>query len=63
VKRLGVLISGRGSNFEAIADQIDAGALEAEIALVISKRAVSRPSVFPRRASTAKFTTVFCSTN
>jgi phosphoribosylglycinamide formyltransferase-1 len=39
VKRLGVLISGRGSNFEAIADQIDAGALEAEIAVVISNRA------------------------
>jgi phosphoribosylglycinamide formyltransferase 1 len=39
VKRLGILISGRGSNFEAIADQIDAGALEAEIAVVISNRA------------------------
>jgi phosphoribosylglycinamide formyltransferase 1 len=39
VKRLGVLISGRGSNFEAIADQIDVGALEAEIAVVISNRA------------------------
>jgi phosphoribosylglycinamide formyltransferase 1 len=39
VKRLGMLISGRGSNFEAIADQIDAGALEAEIAVVISNRA------------------------
>jgi phosphoribosylglycinamide formyltransferase 1 len=39
VKRLGVLISGRGSNFEAIADQIDAGAMEAEIAVVISSRA------------------------
>jgi phosphoribosylglycinamide formyltransferase 1 len=38
VKRLGVLISGRGSNFEAIADQINAGALEAEIAVVISNR-------------------------
>jgi phosphoribosylglycinamide formyltransferase 1 len=38
VKRLGVLISGRGSNFEAIADQIDVGALEAEIAVVISNR-------------------------
>ncbi len=36
--RLGVLISGRGSNFEAIADQIDAGRLDAEIAVVISSR-------------------------
>jgi phosphoribosylglycinamide formyltransferase-1 len=38
VTRLGVLISGRGSNFEAIADQIDAGRLDAEIAVVISSR-------------------------
>lgn len=39
MKRLGVLISGRGSNFEAIAEQIEAGKLEAEIAVVISSRA------------------------
>lgn len=39
MNRLGVLISGRGSNFEAIADQIAAGMLEAEIAMVISNRA------------------------
>jgi phosphoribosylglycinamide formyltransferase-1 len=38
VKRLAVLISGRGSNFEAISDQIAAGALEAEIAVVVSNR-------------------------
>jgi phosphoribosylglycinamide formyltransferase 1 len=38
LKRLAVLISGRGSNFEAIAEQIAAGALEAEIAVVISNR-------------------------
>lgn len=37
-KRLAILISGRGSNFEAIADAIDAGRLEAEIAIVISNR-------------------------
>jgi phosphoribosylglycinamide formyltransferase-1 len=36
MKRLGVLISGRGSNFEAIADSIDAGRIDAEIAIVIS---------------------------
>ena len=36
MKRLGVLISGRGSNFEAIADSIDAGRINAEIAIVIS---------------------------
>jgi phosphoribosylglycinamide formyltransferase-1 len=35
-RRLGVLLSGRGSNFEAIADRIAAGRLDAEIALVIS---------------------------
>jgi phosphoribosylglycinamide formyltransferase-1 len=38
VKRLGILISGRGSNFQAIADSIDAGRLPAEIAVVISNR-------------------------
>lgn len=38
-KRLGVLISGRGSNFRAIAENIGAGRLDAEIAVVISNRA------------------------
>ena len=38
-KKLGILISGRGSNFEAIADSIQAGRLQAEIAIVISNRA------------------------
>ncbi len=37
-KKLGILISGRGSNFEAIANSIDAGRLSAEIAVVISNR-------------------------
>lgn len=36
--RLGVLLSGRGSNFQAIADNIAAGALPAEIAVVIGNR-------------------------
>jgi phosphoribosylglycinamide formyltransferase-1 len=36
--RLGILISGRGSNFEAIANSIAARELEAEIAVVISNR-------------------------
>jgi phosphoribosylglycinamide formyltransferase 1 len=39
VKRLGILLSGRGSNFIAIADSIAAGRLDAEIAVVISNRA------------------------
>ncbi len=37
--KLGILISGRGSNFQAIADSIAAGALDAQIAVVISNRA------------------------
>jgi phosphoribosylglycinamide formyltransferase-1 len=36
--KLGILISGRGSNFEAIADHVAAGELDAEIAVVISNR-------------------------
>ena len=42
MKRLGILISGRGSNFEAIAANVAGGALRgvgAEIAVVISNRA------------------------
>ena len=35
-RRLGVLISGRGSNLQAIIDAIDDGRLDAEIAVVIS---------------------------
>jgi len=35
-RRLGILLSGRGSNFEAIADRIASGQLNAEIAVVIS---------------------------
>ena len=39
MKRLGILLSGRGSNFVAIADSIAAGRLDAQIAVVISNRA------------------------
>ncbi|MEK7408149.1 MAG: phosphoribosylglycinamide formyltransferase [Acidobacteriota bacterium] len=42
MKRLGILLSGRGSNFEAIADNISAGRLDAEIAVVISNRPEAR---------------------
>jgi phosphoribosylglycinamide formyltransferase-1 len=35
------LLSGRGSNFEAIADSIAAGRLDAEIAVVLSNRAAA----------------------
>lgn len=36
--RLGIVLSGRGSNFLAIAAQIEQGSLPAEIAVVISNR-------------------------
>jgi phosphoribosylglycinamide formyltransferase-1 len=39
LKKLGILLSGRGSNFDAIADSIHVGRLKAEIAIVISNRA------------------------
>ena len=35
-RRLGILLSGRGSNFEAIANHIVSGKLQAEVAVVIS---------------------------
>lgn len=39
MRRLGILLSGRGSNFQAIADAIATGRLDAEIAIVIANRA------------------------
>ena len=42
MKRLGILLSGRGSNFEAIADNVAAGKIPAEIAIVISNRPEAR---------------------
>jgi phosphoribosylglycinamide formyltransferase-1 len=38
MKNLGILLSGRGSNFEAIADNVASGKLDANIALVVSNR-------------------------
>lgn len=38
MRRLGILLSGRGSNFAAIARNIGAGRLDAEIAIVISNK-------------------------
>lgn len=44
-KRIGVLLSGRGSNFEALAESISAGHIpNAEIALVLSNR-VGAPGI------------------
>ncbi len=42
MKKLGILLSGRGSNFEAIADNVAAGKIPAEIAVVISNRPSAR---------------------
>lgn len=41
-KRIGILLSGRGSNFEAIADNIRKGELNAEISIVITDVANAR---------------------
>jgi phosphoribosylglycinamide formyltransferase-1 len=42
MKKLGILLSGRGSNFEAIARNVANGSIEAEIAIVISNRPDAR---------------------
>ena len=49
MKRVGILLSGRGSNFEAIADNVASGAIEASIAVVISNRADARGLESARR--------------
>lgn len=38
MKRLGILLSGRGSNFKAIAKNVQAGNIAAEIAIVIGNK-------------------------
>jgi phosphoribosylglycinamide formyltransferase 1 len=49
MKSLGILLSGRGSNFVAIADSIDAGRIpDARIAVVISNKA-DAPGIAPAR--------------
>jgi len=42
MKKLGILLSGRGSNFEAIARNVADGVIDAEIAIVISNRRGAR---------------------
>ena len=42
MKRIGILLSGRGSNFEAIAGEVAAGRIDAEIAVVIGNRPEAR---------------------
>lgn len=51
MRRLGILLSGRGSNFEAIADNVAGGRLEAEIAVVISNRSDARGLEIARERS------------
>ena len=41
-KSLGILLSGRGSNFEAISDNVAAATIDAEIAVVIGNRPEAR---------------------
>jgi phosphoribosylglycinamide formyltransferase-1 len=48
-RNLGILLSGRGSNFEAIADRIASGKLNAEIAVVVGNVA-SAPGLERARA-------------
>lgn len=53
--KLGVLLSGSGTNLQAIIDRIDAGTLDAQIAIVIS----SRPSAYGlKRAEAAGIQTM-----
>ena len=47
--RIGILLSGRGSNFEAIARNIAAKTIDAEIAVVISNRADAKGLETARR--------------
>lgn len=42
MKKLGILLSGRGSNFESIARAVQEGTIAAEIALVMSNRCEAR---------------------
>ena len=49
-RRLGVLISGRGSNLQALIDAVQAGRLDASIAVVISNRAEAAGLDRARRA-------------
>src|SRR5215469_9992093 len=49
MRNLGILLSGRGSNFEAIADNVGSGKLDATIAVVISNKADARGIESARR--------------
>ena len=55
-RRIAVLISGRGSNLQALIDAIGAGRLDATIAVVISNRADAQGLERARQASIATLT-------
>jgi phosphoribosylglycinamide formyltransferase 1 len=52
-RRLGVLISGRGSNLQAILAAIDRGELDAEVGIVVSNQADAPGLSYARAAGTA----------
>ena len=65
MKKLGILLSGRGSNFEAIARNVQAGKIPADIAVVISNKQYAvglararemglKPASSPQRERSAK---------
>jgi phosphoribosylglycinamide formyltransferase 1 len=56
MNKLGILLSGRGSNFVAIADSIAAGKLKAEIAVVLSNRADAPGLALARERGIPAFT-------
>lgn len=49
-RRLGILISGRGSNMQAIVEAVTSGALEATVALVLSNRGDAAGLAYARAA-------------
>jgi len=54
-KRIGVLLSGRGSNFEALADSVASGRIpNAEIAIVISNAMARRESSGRKRVESRR---------
>ncbi len=54
-KRIGVLLSGRGSNFEALADSVESARIpNAEIAIVISNRERAKARNLPARVIPSK---------
>ena len=55
MKRLGILLSGRGSNFAAIADNVATGRLDAEIAAVISNHEEAPGLALARQRSLPAF--------